>query len=660
VQQHQLQNTLHSSQGSLTTVATSYYQTAPAHYHAQHEQLSVPKNTDYINISEPADEEDDDILLVAAPEIENDVGEAAYYRPFRYAVGSRLVTKKSGKKAKRKEETVDADVDSEPLDLLATLLSGPVGDSTDIARMIEVATEKSIRARNLTRDLVRRHSHLVNDKRNTDEAANDEDNHAYATASNCHAEAAFSYQKVYRILLGLGQDCSYLSRRLNSTAALSPSEELAKSMLILANAHASRAKSLGTMGEKWNLGKVEPTGLMSNGNRAAKINDEKEEEVKSTASNESSSSDRLRACVRGALEITNREADMTTSTFLARSVAKESARSSNRSDLATKEEIDGAKHGTVGGNNPVDDLMKLEKELRTFDMSLDMNSSVASLGAASAATRPDGSFCVVPPGSSYMSSSSMWTSGVLSPGANKQHKPKHKPQHPRPNIQKGMTTVKSKNQLQGFMAGTSKPAPQANTKGIHANAALDQSWWGGGQGSILASSAISTAAASHQRPSPIPGGGVPQPSTNTKQLMQLMDSLNRLGNENAELLREVEDAKAARLEAKATKEMMSKFKVEYSQRFSKVKEALKKVPQTGEGNPVLTSAYMKSASAAEIAKRDQMIKQLSNDLRRERGETKRMTSTLQKYETFYREVKARSAEKARQRQLAEQKQQPPS
>ena len=155
-------------------------------------------------------------------------------------------------------------------------------------------------------------------------------------------------------------------------------------------------------------------------------------------------------------------------------------------------------------------------------MSLDMNSSVASLGAASAVTRPDGSFCVVPPGSSYMSSSSMWTSGVLSPGANKQHKPKHKPQHPRPNIQKGMTTVKSKNHLQGFMAGgTSKPAPQSNTRGTHAGVAMDQSWWGGGQGSILASSAISTAAASQQRPSPISGGGVPQPSTNTKQLMQV-------------------------------------------------------------------------------------------------------------------------------------------
>lgn len=70
-----------------------------------------------------------------------------------------------------------------------------------------------------------------------------------------------------------------------------------------------------------------------------------------------------------------------------------------------------------------------------------------------------------------------------------------------------------------------------------------------------------------------------------------MDSLNRLGNENAQLMREVEDAKAARAEAKAAKEMMSKFKNEYSSRFNKVKEALTKYPQNnnaaGGDNPVV-------------------------------------------------------------------------
>ena len=74
-------------------------------------------------------------------------------------------------------------------------------------------------------------------------------------------------------------------------------------------------------------------------------------------------------------------------------------------------------------------------------------------------------------------------------------------------------------------------------------------------------------------------------------------------------------------------------------------------------NDPLISAYMKSASMLEIQKRDQMIKQLSTDLKKERDEVKKKDSALQKYEAFYREVKARSAEKARQRQLQEQQQQ---
>lgn len=69
------------------------------------------------------------------------------------------------------------------------------------------------------------------------------------------------------------------------------------------------------------------------------------------------------------------------------------------------------------------------------------------------------------------------------------------------------------------------------------------------------------------------------------------------------------------------------------------------------------SAYMKSASMLEIQKRDQTIKQLSADLKKERDEVKRKDSALQKYEAFYREVKARSAEKARQRQQLQEQQQ---
>ena len=71
-------------------------------------------------------------------------------------------------------------------------------------------------------------------------------------------------------------------------------------------------------------------------------------------------------------------------------------------------------------------------------------------------------------------------------------------------------------------------------------------------------------------------GGQP---ANTKQLMRLMDSLKTLGDENASLLREVEEAEAARLEAKAAREAMKKFREEYTNRLSKLKAALKKYAQ---------------------------------------------------------------------------------
>ena len=69
------------------------------------------------------------------------------------------------------------------------------------------------------------------------------------------------------------------------------------------------------------------------------------------------------------------------------------------------------------------------------------------------------------------------------------------------------------------------------------------------------------------------------------------------------------------------------------------------------------SAFIKSATIIEVHKRDLMIKQLSNDLKKEREECKRKDSALQKYEAFYREVKARSAEKARLRQQLLEKEQ---
>ena len=301
---------------------------------------------------------------------------------------------------------------------------------------------------------------------------------------------------------------------------------------------------------------------------------------------------------------------------------------------------------------------------------------------------PDGSFCVVPPtnnaGSSYMSSSFMWSSGILGKvgGAGNSNQQQQNKQGN--GLKSPVAGVRSRaNHLQNFLTGggnkpsanthqaTPSPAPvmaptqdssaKINQNANNNNTGLDQSWWGGGgQGSMMASVALSTVTASHQKaPTQQPvTNQVSSPqgeSANTKQLMQLMDSLKRLGDENAQLMREVEEAKAARSEAVAAKNMMEQFKKEYSQRFLKVKEALEKYPRNNADNPVNNSAYIKSASISELQKRDQMIKTLAADLRKEREDSKKKDAALRKYEGFYKEVKARSAEKARQRKLEESK-----
>lgn len=276
--------------------------------------------------------------------------------------------------------------------------------------------------------------------------------------------------------------------------------------------------------------------------------------------------------------------------------------------------------------------MNLEKELKIMETKLEMGNSVTNLGVG---YRPDGSFCVVPPGSSYMASSSMWTSGILLPGNQRQNLRLKSNNSNVQQYQHGIVGVRSRaNHLQFFLEGGNHSrgmaAPTATriiptSSEIHLregqqivspgnNIALDQSWWGaGGQASLLTSSVtLSTAIAAtaptslsqcHHALQPVKDHSndadtskrydtsalarnisVPSTSTNAKQLMQLMDSLNRLGNENAQLMRMVDDCKIARAEAHAAREMMSNFKSEYGQRFEKVKEALMKFNSSSGGN----------------------------------------------------------------------------
>lgn len=247
-----------------------------------------------------------------------------------------------------------------------------------------------------------------------------------------------------------------------------------------------------------------------------------------------------------------------------------------------------------------------------MDMALEMGSSIANLGGAGGGNsavssfRPDGSFCVVPPGSSYASSSSMWTSGIVlggGGGALQQQQQQQQLRQISAAKQQGSAGVRSRaNRLQNFLGGggitnnvTMMQMPNTSPQSLQTeptstsippsqqqqpqdtqvsfpmdNVPLDQSWWGGGQGSLMASSTILSATAkaatasaaqqSHLPTSQHASGTLNQDAsdgdsranarqtsstTNARQLMQLMDSLNRLGNENAQLMREVEGAKVS-------------------------------------------------------------------------------------------------------------------
>mmetsp|Transcript_28115 Transcript_28115/g.37501 ORF Transcript_28115/g.37501 Transcript_28115/m.37501 type:complete len:620 (-) Transcript_28115:174-2033(-) len=430
--------------------------------------------------------------------------------------------------------------------------------------------------------------------------------------------------------------------------------------------------------------------------------------------------DRLRATVRGALD-TKREADITDSTFLGTATINRPSSNPKKdtsADSTSSSTNDTASSSTTKTtttteqeSHPIDDMMELERELRDMDMALELGNSVASLGAARAAAHnssrtkhlEEGSFCLIPTEKSYMSTTSMWTSGVIRPlapsplpvavspvpttiqtskkgGKNRvqnmleastashsynhhhqqqQQPQQHLPHHPHPN---NPTTMKQQN---------------------HTTNGLESSWWGNASTvSQMASSVISSSSsfasssermrsAANHNCQPNNNNNNHNPPTNTKQLMRLLDSLKTLGDENASLLQEVEAAQAARKEAKAAREEMKQFKADYGKRFAKMKAALEKFRiQYPEGggqmhNPVMTSNYVKSSSAAtnaastaELQKKDEMIRKLASELRKEREESKKKDAALRKYESFYREVKARSAQKAMQRQQQQQQIQP--
>lgn len=366
--------------------------------------------------------------------------------------------------------------------------------------------------------------------------------------------------------------------------------------------------------------------------------------------------ERLRATVRGALD--NRtEADISDSAFLGKATKGPNVKETPKTELPKPV-------ATETGSNPVDEMMELERELRNMDMTLAMGNSIASIDTTTRnrmkGSMHEGSFMVVPPGSnSYMSSSSMWT------GANNTvNTPGYSPGRT------GTAGVRARaNRVQTILDASSSrlgappqsvlpPPPQQQPK----QHSLESSWWGNSSAASQALTSSVISLASGVGGDPHIHAASSQSSANTKQLMRLMDALKTLGDENAALLREVEGAEAARAEAKAVKEQMRRFKDEYGKRFAALKEALEKFrkahPGEAEANPVTSSEFSKRATSTDqLARQEQLIKKLTADLNKEKEDSKKKDAALRKYESFYREVKARSAQKAAQRQRENQQRQ---
>ena len=361
--------------------------------------------------------------------------------------------------------------------------------------------------------------------------------------------------------------------------------------------------------------------------------------------------------MRGALN-SKREADISDSAFLGKATKPPAGATPELSTDLDSTAADNSSNlqACESSENPVDEMMELERELRDMDMTL--VNSIASLGARTQNRMKSSvseSFMVVPAGS-YMSSSSSIILGPAGRGPN-----------PTSNVVAvggGTAGVRARaNRVQSLgrpahplpPAPQSVPPPQAKFNSPQPPQSLESSWWGNASmaSQVLTSSVISLASVG-------PGQQQQQQQpANTKQLMRLMDSLRTLGDENAALLREVEDAEAARMEAKAAREQMKRFKEEYGKRFAALKEALEKFRKgypgdstaSGELNPVTSSEFSRSASTSDqLQRQEQLIRKLTADLKKEKEEGKKKDGALRKYESFYREVKARSAQKAAQRQ----------
>lgn len=289
-------------------------------------------------------------------------------------------------------------------------------------------------------------------------------------------------------------------------------------------------------------------------------------------------------------------------------------------------------------SNPIDEMMELERELRDMDIALQLGNSISSIDVRMQNRMKSSmigeSFMVVPPGSSSYMTSSMWGTGRAA---------------------NNIRNTTSANRVQNMLEGTTNSAQPSQSTGTAQTTSnknthgLESSWWG--NNSTTSPSLTSSVMSLGQDPL---AGQSHSSSAHTKQIMRLMDSLKTLGDENSMLLREVEELEVARSEANIVKETMKRFKTEYGKRFASLRKALEKYrdgANNTENSPVTTSNYMQNAAVLDqLQHQEQLIRKLTIDLKKEKDGRKKKDSALRKYESFYREVKARSAQKAAQRQ----------
>ena len=220
--------------------------------------------------------------------------------------------------------------------------------------------------------------------------------------------------------------------------------------------------------------------------------------------------------------------------------------------------------------------------------------------------------------------------------------------------------------------------PATKTMSAKQSRGLESSWWGGSASHLGQSIAISASSFLPSRngintkqeinknsEQKLNSSSVA--STNTKQVLNLLDSLRTLSEENTALLKQIDDAKAARIEADSMRTKMIQFKVDYGKRFSSLKAALDKFrteypTSHSQGNdqyknqscnPVENSNYSKEKARSEkerARQRERLIRKMDQELRRLKEEGKKKDVILKKYENFYKEVKARSAQKALEKQ----------